>query len=112
MLLGDALDDPSSANALLSTQDFFDLSAAASPMISGANGMTSNSNSQPRQNQDYSAFDTLGSLAPPTAPFDRFETLAPDATMMDVSTNNGLGSLGDNQWDIPFASGNDALGQM
>jgi hypothetical protein len=162
--LTDALDNPTSANALLSTQEFFDLSAAASP-----NGISSSNNQIPsisttltgtvlptrnmqvnptisaspsesmqygvnssneyglhnngfnmggestsrdlntRLQQDYLPMDTLG---PASAAFDQFESLEPDASMID-SVSQGNGVLNDaNQWDVPFASGNDALGQM
>lgn len=160
--LTDALDNPTSANALLSTQEFFDLSAAASPngialpgsQLSGINSMMAiglspghngqgatpltastvrftgigsssqynhlnngdsmMSNLSPPQNssqirQDYLPIDTLG---PASAAFDQFESLEPDASMVDaISQGNGV--LNDaNQWDVPFASGNDVLGQM
>ncbi|KAJ9099999.1 hypothetical protein QFC19_005816 [Naganishia cerealis] len=160
--LTDALDNPTSANALLSTQEFFDLSAAASPngiqmpgnQLPGINSMMSMgtspahngqaatpltastvrftgigsssqyghlnngdgmmSNMNPAQNsnqirQDYLPIDTLG---PASAAFDQFENLEPDASMIDaISQGNGV--LNDaNQWDVPFASGNDVLGQM
>ncbi|KAJ9107518.1 hypothetical protein QFC21_000974 [Naganishia friedmannii] len=160
--LTDALDNPTSANALLSTQEFFDLSAAASPngiqlpgnQLSGIDSMMAmgvsathdglaatplaantvrftgiGSSSQynhlnngdgmmshmsPPQNnsqvrQDYLPIDTLG---PASAAFDQFESLEPDASMVDaISQGNGM--LNDaNQWDVPFASGNDVLGQM
>lgn len=53
--------------------------------------------------------DTLG---PASAAFDQFESLEPDATLLD-SVSHGNGVLNDsNQWDVPFASGNDVLGQM
>lgn len=59
--------------------------------------------------QDYLPMDTLG---PASAAFDQFESLEPDASMMD-SVTQGNGVLTDaNQWDVPFATGNDALGQM
>lgn len=162
--LTDALDNPTSANALLSTQEFFDLSAAASPngisstnnqipsisttlsgtvlptrnvqvnptisaspsesMQYGANasteygihnngfnmgGESSFRDLNPRLQQDYLPMDTLG---PASAAFDQFESLEPDASMID-SVPQGNGMLNDaNQWDVPFASGNDALGQM
>lgn len=96
-LFAEALDNPASANALLSTQDFFDLSAAGSPLLS-----TSLSGQPSTQtNQAGNVLDTLG---PASAPFDQFETLEPDAVMSEA--------LPDQSWDVPFASGNDALGQM
>lgn len=164
--LTDALDNPTSANALLSTQEFFDLSAAASP-----NGVSLSTNQIPSINstlvtdalptrnlqattiisaspppdslqyggigsstqygihnngvqlgtvsnslhhssqlrEDYLPMDTLG---PASAAFDQFESLEPDASMID-SVSQGNGVLTDaNQWDVPFASGNDVLGQM
>ena len=164
--LTDALDNPASANALLSTQEFFDLSAAASPngvsplnnhrasissalgtdpsqlrsiqsttpgMVSSladsmlyadmapvnqfsiqrdAVGTQSTNNSGQASSQlkeDYVPMDTLG---PASAAFDQFESLEPDATLLD-SISQGNGVLNDsNQWDVPFASGNDVLGQM
>jgi hypothetical protein len=160
--LTDALDNPTSANALLSTQEFFDLSAAASPNgislpgnqlssinslmamglspthnaqgatpltantirftgigsssqynhLNNGDGMMSNLSPPPNNSQirqDYLPFDTLG---PASAAFDQFESLEPDASMVDAITQ-GNGMLNDaNQWDVPFASGNDVLGQM
>ncbi|KAI5455410.1 hypothetical protein NCC49_000221 [Naganishia albida] len=162
--LTDALDNPTSANALLSTQEYFDLSAAASPngvtlsnhqipsinaTLAGGVLPTRNMQANPtisaspsdslqygasasaeygtRDNgfsvaadpssrglssqfkQDYPPMDTLG---PASAAFDQFESLEPDASMNDPVTQ-GNGVLTDaNQWDVPFASGNDALGQM
>lgn len=162
--LTDALDNPTSANALLSTQEYFDLSAAASPngvtlsahqipsinaTLAGGVLPTRNMQANPtisaspsdslqygasasaeygtRDNgfsvaadpssrglssqfkQDYLPMDTLG---PASAAFDQFESLEPDASMNDPVTQ-GNGVLTDaNQWDVPFASGNDALGQM
>ncbi|GHJ86001.1 hypothetical protein NliqN6_2403 [Naganishia liquefaciens] len=168
--LTDALDNPASANALLSTQEFFDLSAAASPngiptlnshraSISSALGSdpsqlrnlqsttpgmkaspadsmlyagmapgnqydiqrepvhvqsTNNTGQTPSELKgdykgDYVPMDTLG---PASAAFDQFESLEPDATLLD-SIAQGNGVLNDsNQWDVPFASGNDVLGQM
>ena len=92
-LFADALDNPTSANALLSTQDYFDLTAAASPVLEFAS-----------QNLSRSLGNVLDTLGPASAPFDQFETLEPDAVMMDA--------LPEQTWDVPFASGNDALGQM
>jgi hypothetical protein len=160
--LTDALDNPASANALLSTQEFFDLSAAASPngisplnqhrtsissalgagmaqmrnlqatpagmtaspadsMLYGGmappdqydiqrNGISMDNPANPSQfKEDYLPMDTLG---PASAAFDQFESLEPDATLLD-SVSQGNGVLNDsNQWDVPFASGNDVLGQM
>jgi len=99
----DGLDNPASANALLSTQDFFDLSAAASPGLSlggtpnhVANGLDGRA--------EFGIFDTLG---PASAPFDQFESLEPDSVMADAGNE-----LGQNTWDVPFAPGNDVLGNM
>lgn len=99
----DGLDNPASANALLSTQDFFDLSAAASPGLGLGETPT-----QPHNGLDgraeYGIFDTLG---PASAPFDQFESLEPDSVMADAGND-----LGQNAWDVPFAPGNDVLGNM
>lgn len=97
-LFAEALDNPASANALLSTQDYFDLSAAGSPLLATSNGGQASSS---QTNQAGNVLDTLG---PASAPFDQFETLEPDAVMSEA--------LPDQSWDVPFASGNDALGQM
>jgi hypothetical protein len=52
----DPLDNPVSANALLSTQDFFDLSAAASPM----DPMQQHANGGFIGANDFLLFDALG----------------------------------------------------
>jgi len=92
----DALDNPASANALLSTQDFFDLSAAASPIT----GIPPNNS----VGGIVGIFDTLG---PASAPYDQFESLEPDSVM-----NDGAADMAQNTWDVPFAPGNDVLGNM
>jgi hypothetical protein len=90
----DGLDNPASANALLSTQDFFDLSAATSPAQADGNLQ------QPRN-------DIFDSLGPASAPFDQFESLEPDTVMADAGTDGPVDA-----WDVPFAPGNDVLGNM
>jgi hypothetical protein len=154
-LFADALDNPVSANALLTTQDFFDLSAAASPMEGGGVGMSTSASSSGGQAQghviqgnnhhnshqqhafgmptnhsnghttDFLPFDALG---PASAPYDQFETLAPDAMMVDVmnfgnsthaaaAAGAGGGDYGTNQhgngsWDQSFTFGTDSNGQL
>ncbi|KAH8086933.1 fungal-specific transcription factor domain-containing protein [Filobasidium floriforme] len=99
----DGLDNPASANALLSTQDFFDLSAAASPGLGLGETPTQSHNGLDGR-AEYGIFDTLG---PASAPFDQFESLEPDSVMADAGND-----LGQNAWDVPFAPGNDVLGNM
>lgn len=53
---------------------------------------------------EFGIFDTLG---PASAPFDQFESLEPDSVMADAGNE-----LGQNTWDVPFAPGNDVLGNM
>ncbi len=119
-LFADALDNPVSANALLSTQDFFDLSAAASPAghgdpaggntaTSGYNGANGSGGFNPPPNDDFLGFDALG---PASAPYDQFESLAPDAMMVDgnLGAYNGV-DLGAG-WDGSFNLGNDPNGQL
>lgn len=98
----EGLDNPTSANALLSTQDFFDISAAASPANTNIPNQTPNE-FESRVNYG-GVFDTLG---PASAPYDQFESLEPDTVMADVG-----GEIPQNAWDVPFAPGNDVLGNM
>lgn len=108
MLLADALDNPTSANALLSTQEYLDLSGTASPMISGDSG----GSIHPYNTSENAAFSLpFETLGPATAPFDQFENLDPDTVMLDIGNGANNGSA-ETQWDVPFASGNDAIGQM
>lgn len=99
----DGLDNPTSANALLSTQDFFDLSAAASPGL-GLGDASNQAGNGMDARAEFGIFDTLG---PASAPFDQFESLEPDSVMADAGNE-----LGQNTWDVPFAPGNDVLGNM
>jgi hypothetical protein len=105
-LFADALDNPVSANALLSTQDFFDLSAAASPMDS----MQQQPNGGFIGVHDFLPFDALG---PASAPYDQFETLAPDTMIVDTM-NSFNADIGANNggWDPQFNFGADPNGQL
>jgi len=109
-LFADALDNPVSANALLSTQDFFDLSAAASPIDTM---QQQPSNGGYVGGNDFLPFDALG---PASAPYDQFETLAPDAMMVDAmnsfNVDIGSSSINGGAWDTPFNFGTDPNGQL
>ena len=106
-LFTDGLDNPASANALLSTQDFFDMAAAASPAstVGGVGVPQSGKHFVPGREDLGAIFETLG---PASAPYDQFESLEPDTVMADVPGDAPPQAT----WDVPFAPGNDVLGNM